>query len=104
MVEGKLHKILISNLSGGQKVRVSLVELQLVSPHIILLDEPTNHLDLQTIEALKESINNFNGGVILISHNIDLIEDTKCQVYEMSDKKCKPILFSDYCDKILVEK
>jgi len=102
-LEGKLHKILISNLSGGQKVRISLVELQLYNPHVILLDEPTNHLDLQTIEALKESINNFNGAVILISHNIDLIEDTECQVYEMFEKKCKPILFSNYCEKILVE-
>ena len=100
-LEGIKHKVPMQNLSGGQKVRVSLAELQLNNPHVLVLDEPTNHLDLQTIEALKESINNFDGAVIITSHNIDLIEDTNCSVFEISDHYCKPIEFSDYCVKIL---
>ena len=100
-LEGSKHKVPMQNLSGGQKVRVSFVELQLNNPHVIVLDEPTNHLDLQTIEALKDSINMFDGAIIITSHNIDLIEDTDCQVYEISDRNCGRIEFSDYCVKIL---
>ena len=100
-LDGSKHKVPMQNLSGGQKVRVSLVELQLNNPHIIVLDEPTNHLDLQTIEALKDSINIFDGAVIITTHNIDLIEDTNCKVYEVCNQKCEPIEFSDYCEKIL---
>ncbi len=99
-LEGQKHKIAINNLSGGQKVRISFVELQLNNPHIIILDEPTNHLDLDTIEALKEAINNFDGAVIITTHNIDLIDDTMCTVYEISDKMCTQIEFQNYCTKI----
>ncbi len=102
-LDGTKHKLNMENLSGGQKVRVSLVELQLNNPHIIVLDEPTNHLDLNTIEALKESINTFDGAVIITTHSIDFIEDTECTVYEISNKECNQINFDDYCNKILVE-
>ena len=100
-LEGTKHKEPIKNLSGGQKVRVSLVELQLKDPHILVMDEPTNHLDLHTIEALKDGINMFDGAVIITTHNIDLIEDTNCTVMELNNHKCVPIEFVDYCDKIL---
>ncbi|GAM24940.1 hypothetical protein SAMD00019534_081150 [Acytostelium subglobosum LB1] len=66
-----LHKI--TTLSGGQKSRVILAELAWAAPHILLLDEPTNHLDIDAIEALAEGINEFEGGVVLISHNQHLI-------------------------------
>ncbi len=100
-LEGPKHKEPIKNLSGGQKVRVSLVELQLKDPHILVFDEPTNHLDLHTIEALKDGINMFDGAVIITTHNIDLIEDTNCTVMELNNHKCTKIEFADYCDKIL---
>ncbi|EFA86298.1 putative non-transporter ABC protein [Heterostelium album PN500] len=66
-----LHKI--TTLSGGQKSRVILAEIAWSHPHILLLDEPTNHLDIDAIEALAEGINEFEGGVVLISHNQHLI-------------------------------
>lgn len=100
-LDGKIHKIRIGDLSGGQKVRVALVELQLLKPDLLLLDEPTNHMDLYTIEALKKAINEFEGGVVIISHNIDLITDTNCEIYEMTDKKCVKTTFEDYTQKIL---
>jgi ATP-binding cassette subfamily F protein 1 len=100
-LENKCHKIPISNLSGGQKVRVVLVELELLKPHILLLDEPTNHLDILTIEALKEAINKFNGAVVIISHNIDFITDTNCIIYELENKQLTKTTFEDYCYKIL---
>jgi len=60
---------LIGTLSGGQKSRVAFAALSLQRPHILLLDEPSNHLDIQGIDALMNAIENWNGGVIVISHD-----------------------------------
>ncbi|KAI9293390.1 P-loop containing nucleoside triphosphate hydrolase protein [Neoconidiobolus thromboides FSU 785] len=66
---GKVAVAPIAKLSGGQKVRFALVDILLEGPHLLLLDEVTNHLDIQTIEALIMAINQFEGGVVLISHD-----------------------------------
>lgn len=100
-LEGSIHKIPIKNLSGGQKVKLALVDLQLLKPHILLLDEPSNHLDINTLEALKEGINNFNGGVVIISHNIDLITQTNCDVWELSNGNCIKTTFEDYASNFI---
>ena len=93
------HLLNISVLSGGQKIRLALVELQMIKPHVLLLDEPTNHLDIQTIESLKLAINNFNGGVVIITHNIDFITDTNCEVWKIPE--CKKINYDDYVKEII---
>lgn len=59
----------INTLSGGQKTRISLGKLLLSKPDIILLDEPTNHLDLSSIAWLETYLSNYNGAVILVSHD-----------------------------------
>jgi len=62
-----------SSLSGGQKSRVAFAHMGLRSPHIIVLDEPTNHLDIETVDVLAQALNDFEGGLILVSHNERLI-------------------------------
>jgi len=68
-LEGPAHVMPINDLSGGQKARVMLTAIFLQKPHILLLDEPTNHLDIESIIGLIEGINNFDGGVGVISHD-----------------------------------
>jgi len=68
--------VLVGNLSGGEKARLNFAIISASAPQILVLDEPTNHLDLQTRDALIESLNNYPGAVLLISHDWDLIELT----------------------------
>lgn len=63
----------VKTLSGGQKSRLAFAMIAYHHPHIILFDEPTNHLDLETIEALIMAINQFEGGVVLVSHDERLV-------------------------------
>ena len=56
-------------LSGGQKSRVSFAVITWNKPHIMLLDEPTNHLDFDAINALIVALNNFEGGLVIVSHD-----------------------------------
>jgi ATPase subunit of ABC transporter with duplicated ATPase domains len=70
---GELGLQAVKTLSGGQKSRLAFAQIAFKQPHIILFDEPTNHLDLETIEALVMAINNFEGGVVLVSHDERLV-------------------------------
>merc|ERR1712025_607866 len=66
-ITGKQQTTPIGNLSDGQRCRVALAWLSWQKGHFLLLDEPTNHLDLETIDALADAINAFNGGLVLVS-------------------------------------
>jgi ATPase subunit of ABC transporter with duplicated ATPase domains len=94
----------IGNLSGGQKARVSFAKLQMYNPHLILLDEPTNHLDLESIDGLIKGINDFNGGIVVITHDIYLIENIKNTIlYNVQNNNVELFKgdFEDYYDFIL---
>ncbi len=62
-------KLLVKNLSGGQKARFQLIKMLINNPNILILDEPTNHLDLPSIEELENALQNYDGGIIYISHD-----------------------------------
>eukprot|EP01100_Stratorugosa_tubuloviscum_P000650 TRINITY_DN1142_c0_g1_i1.p1 TRINITY_DN1142_c0_g1~~TRINITY_DN1142_c0_g1_i1.p1 ORF type:complete len:742 (+),score=320.78 TRINITY_DN1142_c0_g1_i1:69-2294(+) len=72
-ITGNLALQPIYSLSGGQKSRVAFANITWTKPHIIFLDEPTNHLDMETVDALIRALNEWSGGVLIISHDEHLI-------------------------------
>ena len=82
-----VHNNLIKTCSGGQKARILLASIQLQKPDVLLLDEPSNNLDMETIDALISALSNFNGAVLLVSHDIYLIESLECKLLLCEDKK-----------------
>ncbi len=79
----------VNTLSGGQKTRVALGRLLLLSPDLLLLDEPTNHLDIESIQWLEEFLKNYAGSVIIISHDRYFINRIVTKVVEIENKKAK---------------
>lgn len=75
----------VSELSGGQKTRVSLGRLLLSKPDVLLLDEPTNHLDLSSIRWLEGYLSNYDGAVIIVSHDRYFLDKIVTKVYEISN-------------------
>ncbi|KAJ9594202.1 hypothetical protein L9F63_014362 [Diploptera punctata] len=71
----------IRQLSDGQRCRVVFAYLASQAPHLLLLDEPTNHLDMETIDALADAINEFDGGMVLVSHDFRLISQVAEEIW-----------------------
>ncbi|KAI4806484.1 ATP-binding cassette, sub-family F, member 2b [Pseudochaenichthys georgianus] len=78
---GKQQVSPIRNLSDGQKCRVCFAWLAQQTPHMLFLDEPTNHLDIETIDALADAINDFEGGMMLVSHDFRLIQQVAKEIW-----------------------
>ncbi len=73
---GLAGDILVEDLSGGWKKRLAIAQALIAKPDVLLLDEPTNHLDVAGIEVLEQTLKNFNGAVILISHDRRFLDNT----------------------------
>lgn len=74
-------------LSGGELSRLYLAYLMMLKPNVLLLDEPTNHLDLEAIESLTDSINKFEGTVILVSHDRSFVKNTAKRIIEIKNER-----------------
>ena len=80
-ISGSVQTQIMAQLSDGQKSRVVLAKMAKESPHMLLLDEPTNHLDMESIDSLAKAINNFTGGMILVSHDMRLISQVAKEIW-----------------------
>ncbi|RMJ28321.1 hypothetical protein PHISP_00798 [Aspergillus sp. HF37] len=72
-------------LSGGQKSRVAFACLSLTNPHILILDEPSNHLDIEGMDAMSDALRNFEGGVVIVSHDVTMLQNV-CTALWVCDK------------------
>lgn len=77
----------IGNLSGGEQSRVALARLTLQNPNFLILDEPTNHLDIASQEILENVLVQFNGAILLVSHDRYLIRALATQIWEIQNNK-----------------
>lgn len=87
---GKQQICPMRNLSDGQRCRVVFAWLAFQAPHLLLLDEPTNHLDMETIDALADAINDFEGGMVLVSHDFRLINQVAQEIWICEKKTITP--------------
>lgn len=76
-------------LSGGERTRLAMIKLLLQPVNLLILDEPTNHLDMKTKDILKSALQDFDGTLILVSHDRDFLDGLASKVYEFGHKRVK---------------
>lgn len=93
-------------MSGGQKSRVSLSLAAWSNPHILIMDEPTNHLDLESVDALILGLNQFQGGIIIVSHDQYFVSCICEEIWYIRDAKLKKFngTFEDYRNALIKNK
>src|SRR5690606_40108478 len=79
-------------LSGGERNRLALAMLLLKPINVLLMDEPTNHLDIKSKNVLKVALKNYEGTLLLVSHDRDFLQGMTDKVYEFKDQKIKEYL------------
>ena len=93
----------VANLSGGERARLLLNLVAMSAPHLLILDEPTNHLDIDSRRALLDALNDYEGAVILITHDRSLIELVADRLWLTADGGIKPFQgdMDDYARLVL---
>ncbi|MBU3681873.1 MAG: ABC-F family ATP-binding cassette domain-containing protein [Flavobacterium sp.] len=76
-------------LSGGEKTRLAMIKLLLEPVNVLILDEPTNHLDMKTKDIIKDALKDFDGTLILVSHDRDFLDGLAEKVFEFGQKRVK---------------
>ena len=76
-------------LSGGEKTRLAMIKLLLEPVNVLILDEPTNHLDMKTKDIIKDALKDFDGTLILVSHDRDFLDGLVTKVFEFGNKRVK---------------
>lgn len=79
----------VSVLSGGERTRLAMIKLLLEPVNLLILDEPTNHLDIRTKDILKQALMEFDGTLILVSHDRDFLDGLVNKIYEFGNKRVK---------------
>jgi ABC-type Mn2+/Zn2+ transport system ATPase subunit len=95
----KARKQTIGTLSGGEKSRIAFAVLTWDAPHLLILDEPTNHLDLGTIQSLIRAIQNWNGSLLMVSHDQYFLNSICNEFWAVGDQKCRPFQTFDEAKK-----
>ena len=76
-------------LSGGEKTRLAMIKLLLEPVNVLILDEPTNHLDMKTKDIIKDALRDFDGTLILVSHDRDFLDGLATKLFEFGNKRVK---------------
>ncbi|NGM71888.1 ABC-F family ATP-binding cassette domain-containing protein [Sphingobacterium sp. SGL-16] len=76
-------------LSGGEKTRLAMIKLLLEPVNVLILDEPTNHLDMKTKDIIKDALQDFDGTLILVSHDRDFLDGLVTKVFEFGNKRVR---------------
>ncbi|MBD1431561.1 ABC-F family ATP-binding cassette domain-containing protein [Sphingobacterium sp. DN00404] len=76
-------------LSGGEKTRLAMIKLLLEPVNVLILDEPTNHLDMKTKDIIKDALQEFDGTLILVSHDRDFLDGLATKVFEFGNKRVR---------------
>lgn len=96
MFGGEASDKKVKVLSGGEKTRLAMIRLLLEPVNLLILDEPTNHLDMKTKDILKQAIKDFNGTVIVVSHDREFLDGLVEKVYEFGGGRVKECLGGIY--------
>ncbi len=96
MFGGEASDKKVKVLSGGERTRLAMIKLLLEPVNLLILDEPTNHLDMKTKDILKQAIKDFNGTVIVVSHDREFLDGLVEKVYEFSGGKVTECLGGIY--------
>lgn len=96
MFGGEASDKKVKVLSGGEKTRLAMIRLLLEPVNLLILDEPTNHLDMKTKDVLKQAIRDFDGTVIVVSHDRDFLDGLVNKVYEFGGGKVREHLGGIY--------
>jgi ATP-binding cassette subfamily F protein 3 len=96
MFGGEASDKKVSVLSGGEKTRLAMIKLLLQPVNLLILDEPTNHLDMKTKDILKQAIKDFDGTVIVVSHDREFLDGLVEKVYEFGGGKVRECLGGIY--------
>lgn len=96
MFGGEASDKKVKVLSGGEKTRLAMIKLLLEPVNLLILDEPTNHLDMKTKDILKQAIKDFNGTVIVVSHDREFLDGLVEKVYEFGGGEVKECLGGIY--------